>query len=191
MVLPVAVLPVLFGSWECERKRRLCHEMAVAHFPACSVLCPCHFIWGGTMETLIHVICTENNDALASFMGSLSDLLGLFCPYEGCYYDCCVSLCPSCTLFLNAGLCRHLWWWLYPWWCGLPRLQTWLCVPRIFLHARYVHGTVKWSFPYLENPISPSHKCLLMYITCSRRHVANRLGMSKQLSCSFVCLIWN
>ncbi len=66
-----------------------------------ALFCPCHFISGGTVETRVHVICTENHNALASFMGSISvvhssasDLLGLLCPYEACYLERHVSLCP-------------------------------------------------------------------------------------------------
>lgn len=52
--------PTLSCFWlmgESKRMHRLCRDMAVAPFPACCVLSPCHFIWGSTVETLAHVIC--------------------------------------------------------------------------------------------------------------------------------------
>ncbi len=153
MVLPVAVLPLLFWLMGVREEVPTVPWDGRGAFPSmlCSLslplylrghygnTCPRHLYQKSQCACQLHglhISCAFKCKWFARVIVSIWSLL----PWTPCFFM---------SLFVNTGLCCHLWRWLYPWWCCLPRLQTWFCVPRIFLHARCVHGEIKSSFPYL------------------------------------------
>lgn len=150
MVLPVAVLPLLFWLMGVREEVPTVPWDGRGAFPSmlCSLSLP-PYLRGHYGNTRTRHLYRKSQRAcqlhgLHTSCAFMCKRFAFFCFFFALLlYECNVSLCPSCTLFINAGLCCHLWWWLYPWQCCLPRLQTWLCVPWVLLHARCVDGEIQ------------------------------------------------